>query len=106
MIATDSSPPSDSCDRILCYYVNQTVQLQRVCLANDLVESFDRMIFPKERFLFAASPDAVLEIHSHDQPIVETISCLQLKVTERDALPLTLLPTSLDSATQPSLIEE
>lgn len=62
----DFAPNWDSkhSERILCCYVNSTSFLQIARSANVSNWYFERVIFPGERLLFEALPDAQLEIHT------------------------------------------
>lgn len=58
--------------------------------------SFERMIFPRQRFLFEAIPNALLEIHGGaiaGEILLNKIPCLNLQVSERSraAVGLSLL---------------
>ncbi len=89
MTQLSSALPSDSPDRCLCYYVNATSQLQMVRISHPVTGRFERMIFPGQRLLFEASPDALLEIHAHratSPSLLAQIPCQQLRVQENLAL--------------------
>jgi Domain of unknown function (DUF1830) len=88
LLAMTNSPsvPSDSTDRILCYYANATNELQRVCIKNSSNGCFERIIFPGQRVFFEARPDALLEIHartSANTTLLDQIPCHHLRVNER-----------------------
>lgn len=79
------SLPSDHDCRILCCYVNTTSQIQIARIVNIPNWYFERTIFPGQRLLFAALPDAQLEIHMSmmTNPIQsDRISCSCLRVYE------------------------
>lgn len=50
--------------RILCSYVNATNVLQIVRITNIPNWHFERVVFPGQRLLFEALPEAQLEIHT------------------------------------------
>jgi hypothetical protein len=56
--------PSEQPGKILCAYVNATSQIQIARSANVPNWYFERVIFPGQRLLFEAPPDAQLEIHT------------------------------------------
>jgi hypothetical protein len=88
MTQLSSAPPSDRTDRFLCYYINATSQLQMARITNLPDWRFERMIFPGQRLLFEAPPDALLEIHIHGaaaMSLFAQIPCLQLRVYEKIA---------------------
>jgi hypothetical protein len=70
-------------DRILCYYFNATSKIQIIRSGQSPNWYFNRVVFPKERLLFEALPDAVLEIYEDtENTIKDSISCAYLRVNE------------------------
>ncbi len=70
---------------ITCWYVNQTRQLQVIRMGDIPGQSWERVVFPKQRLLFHALPDACLEVYGSEsgQPIfIEQLLCSQLKCVE------------------------
>jgi len=68
---------------ILCLYVNATSQIQIARLADVKDCSFERVVFPGQRFFFEAVPDAELEINTSVngyEVLAEKISCESLQV--------------------------
>jgi len=55
---------SEHFEQILCCYVNATSFLQIARSTKISNRDFERVIFPGERLLFEALPDAQLEIHT------------------------------------------
>lgn len=49
---------------ILCYYVNRTHQIQMARIANLPKCKFEKVVFPQQRLMFEALPDAILEVHT------------------------------------------
>jgi hypothetical protein len=85
MMSASASPLSAFPKRILCYYVNTSAYLQRVCLANIADQELERVIFPQQRFLFEAQSEALLEVYTwltSGNMTLDQIPCLQLKVNE------------------------
>ncbi|MBD2021499.1 DUF1830 domain-containing protein [Leptolyngbya sp. FACHB-36] len=90
--------PTPWSDRILCCYVNTTTQLQQARIEHVSGGLFERLVFPQQRLLFEAVPDAVLEIYIHianSASLLEQIPCLRLQVNE---LPAEITPAHPDSA--------
>ncbi|MBD2308984.1 DUF1830 domain-containing protein [Chroococcidiopsis sp. FACHB-1243] len=81
MSGTLASQTSQS-SKILCFYMNATSQSQILRIA-DASNWFERVVFPGQRFMFEAKPEARLEIHT-GLPISSTLSdkipCIQLRV--------------------------
>lgn len=55
--------PSNQDCRILCCYFNATSKIQIVRITNIPNWYFERTVFPKQRLLFEALPDAQMEVH-------------------------------------------
>lgn len=69
----------------LCYYANTTGQLQVARIINGVSCQSESVVFPGQRWLFEALPDAWLEIYvgATDQiRLLERISCLRLQVVD------------------------
>lgn len=60
------SPARDAreSEQMLCYYTNTTRQIQIVRSANTEKYCFERVVFPGQRLLFEATPEAQIEIHT------------------------------------------
>lgn len=85
MVLTSTSLPDSVSDRILCYYVNLSDRLQIARIRNVPGLRFERLIFPNQRLLFEATPEALLEIDfgtTQNSAPLQQISCLQLQVIE------------------------
>ncbi len=77
--------PSDSCDRLLCCYVNATNQIQIARITNIPNWYFERVVFPGQRLLFETLPQAYLEIHTGMMAsaiLSDTVACSSLCVPE------------------------
>lgn len=77
--------PYDENDGIVCCYVNATSQIQIARITNISNWYFERVIFPGQRLVFEALPEALLEIHSGMMAsaiLSDTIPCQQLSVSE------------------------
>ncbi|MDV2992708.1 MAG: hypothetical protein N4J56_002362 [Chroococcidiopsis sp. SAG 2025] len=70
---------------VLCCYANTTNSLQVVRITNIPHWWFERVVFPGQRLLFEAVPDARLEIHTGAATgsiLSDKISCDRLRVGE------------------------
>lgn len=81
--------PSENNISILCCYVNATSQIQIVRISNILNWYFERVVFPGQRLVFEAVPEAILEIHSGMMAsaiLTDKIVCDRLKMEEETNL--------------------
>ncbi len=60
----DPLPPDNEKQQILCCYVNATSHIQIARITNIPNWYFERVVFPGQRLVFEALPEAQLEIHS------------------------------------------
>lgn len=75
--------PKDSSDPILCCYINATSQIQIARITNIPNWYFERVVFPGQRLVFEAMPQAQLEIHTGMMAsaiLSDTMACQRLKV--------------------------
>lgn len=85
--------PSNSKDAIVCCYVNATNHIQVARITNIPNWYFERVIFPGQRLVFEALPEAHLEIHCGMMAsaiLADTISCDRLQV--EDAMVAAFIP--------------
>ncbi len=99
MVQSLPASPENCSDLILCYYENATKQMQLVRIANvptnnslnhnkshsnRFNQGYERVVFPGQRLLFEALPDALLEVHACAAPhaLLAGIPCSRLKVKE------------------------
>ena len=71
--------------RILCWYLNTTSQVQIARITNIPNWYFERTVFPGERFLFEALPEAQLEVCRSTEAggiVCERTLCDRLRVEE------------------------
>ena len=71
--------------RILCWYLNNTNKVQIARITNIPNWYFERTVFPGERFLFEALPEAQLEVCRSGETgaiVCERILCDRLRVEE------------------------
>jgi hypothetical protein len=71
----------NSSTRFLCSYTNVTRHLEIIRIKNIPDLHLERVIFPGERLMFEAVPEAQIEIQFHDSLRV-VVPCHQLRVTE------------------------
>lgn len=75
---------SEQSEKILCCYVNATSKIQIARIANISNWYFERVVFPGQRLLFEALPNAQLEIHTGmtiTAILSDQISCNHLRVS-------------------------
>lgn len=68
---------------ILCFYKNTTDKIQIAKISNFKNCYFEQVIFPAEKILFNAFPEAELEIYTDSMisaVLIEKIICSQLQV--------------------------
>ncbi|WP_254564305.1 DUF1830 domain-containing protein [Oscillatoria sp. HE19RPO] len=82
-VKTDNAFP-----HILCFYRNSTPYLQILKLINSKDFELERVLFPQERLMFTAVPEAQLEITTCQKGVPgrpERISCDRLQVQVSDS---------------------
>lgn len=75
--------PSDGSKSILCCYINATSKIQVARITNIADWYFERVVFPGQRLIFEALPNAQLEIHTGMMAsaiLSDTISCDRLMI--------------------------
>lgn len=80
----DSLPPEHS-ERIFCCYINTTGQIQIARITDITNWYFERVVFPGQRLMFEAPPEAHLEIHSgklSSAILSDKIPCTALHIKE------------------------
>ena len=85
--------PSNSTNPILCCYVNATNHIQIARITNVSNWYFERVVFPGQRLVFEALPDAQLEIHCGMMAsaiLSDTIPCDRLCIQEELSPPFDL----------------
>lgn len=76
--------PSEQSERILCFYANNTSQIQIVRIINIPNWEFERVIFPGQRLLFESVLEAQLQIYTcitGKAIFLNEITCNYLSVT-------------------------
>ncbi len=77
--------PSDSSNPIVCCYVNATNRIQVARISNIANWYFERVVFPGQRLIFEAMPEALLEIHCGMMAsaiLADTIPCDRLQIED------------------------
>lgn len=77
--------PTTPSNPILCCYVNATSSIQVARITNIANWYFERVVFPGQRLVFEAFPEAVLEIHTGMMAsaiLSDQIPCSRLSVQE------------------------
>jgi hypothetical protein len=83
MTQTFTALPVQLTNRIFCYYTNGSQQLQIARITNVPGWQFERLIFPGQRLIFEAIPEALLTIDAGDSTTPpQQIACVQLQVRE------------------------
>lgn len=80
--------PNDKRDPLLCCYVNATNKIQVARITNIEHWYFERVVFPGQRLVFEALPEALLEIHTGMMAsaiLSDTIPCKRLSVEESNS---------------------
>ncbi|NER32827.1 MAG: DUF1830 domain-containing protein [Oscillatoria sp. SIO1A7] len=75
--------PADFSNYILCCYVNASSKMQIARITNVPNWYFERVVFPGQRLVFEAPPEALLEIHKGSMAsaiLGDTISCDRLQI--------------------------
>ncbi len=79
--------PTGQRNILLCCYVNATSQIQVVRSTNIDNWYFERVVFPGQRLVFEAVPQALLEIHTGMMAsaiLSDTIPCQRLSINDGD----------------------
>jgi hypothetical protein len=77
--------PNGHRNGILCCYVNATSHIQVARISNVTNWYFERVVFPGQRLVFEALPEALLEIHTGMMAsaiLSDTIPCDRLCITD------------------------
>ncbi|MCU0534597.1 MAG: DUF1830 domain-containing protein [Hydrococcus sp. Prado102] len=77
--------PNEHRNSILCCYVNATNQIQIARITNIAKWYFERVVFPGQRLVFEALPEALLEIHTGMMAsaiLSDTIPCDRLSIND------------------------
>lgn len=82
LLGTESSIQES--DKVLCYYTNDTTNIQIMRAMSEAKCLFERIVFSKERILFATLPESYLEIYSPliDGTRLSRIDCKLLQINK------------------------
>jgi hypothetical protein len=89
--------PSDTKGYALCCYVNATSKIQVVRITNIANWYFERVVFPGQRLVFEAVPQALLEVHTGMMAsaiLADTIPCDRLRIESELEADFDLEPTT------------
>jgi Domain of unknown function (DUF1830) len=95
--------PDDSTNPILCCYVNATSKIQIARITDVPNWYFERVVFPGQRLVFEALPQAHLEIHCGVMAsaiLADTLPCDRLRIESELESGLKAEPV-LQDATEP-----
>ena len=90
--------PAATTDSMICCYVNATSQIVVARITNIPNWYFERVVFPGQRLVFEALPEALLEIHTGMMAsaiLSDTIPCHKLGVSEKTDSQLKSAPKQL-----------
>ncbi len=85
MLSNLQAPTTKSISKMLCYYTNSTRKMQIIRVTNSGKSDLEKIVFPRQRILFEAIPEAQLEIYTSlagEQKIAQIIPCQKLQVEE------------------------
>jgi hypothetical protein len=80
---TSETSQTNGDDMMLCYYANHTENMQNLRMKNWESKPFERIVFPKQRILFTAMPQAYLEISTNyagKGTVSRQVSCDTLRI--------------------------
>lgn len=87
MFGTTSPNPAASSQQQLCYYCNHTSKVQVGLIPNSQGQHLEQILFPGQRWMFWANPDAILEIYDSEDLAnaqIQRFTCQDLRVLEVD----------------------
>ncbi len=87
MQTLDAIPDKKRSGRLTCSYINATSSIQVARITNIDNWYFERVVFPGQRLIFEAVPEAKLEIHTGmmaSSILADTIPCEKLRVRETE----------------------
>lgn len=85
MQTLDAVPDVHGGQRMTCCYINVTSLIQVARITNIENWYFERVVFPGQRLMFTALPQAKLEIHTGmmaSSILADTLDCVDLAVEE------------------------
>lgn len=81
-----SEMPNQAALPILCYYINDTNNIQNIRVTCGSACYLERIVFAKERVLFEASLESYLEVYSQQPngPTLDKIDCKLFQVHRKE----------------------
>ncbi|ASC69649.1 Cobalamin biosynthesis protein GTP-binding protein [Halomicronema hongdechloris C2206] len=76
--------PTTADQQVLCCYQNHSSKIQVIRIADIPDQYFERVVFPGQRLMFEAIPEARLEVHTGSPVgaiLADTIPCDRIRVT-------------------------
>lgn len=95
MQTLDAIPVISKSSCITCCYINATNSIQVARISNIENWYFERVVFPGQRLIFEAFPEAKLEIHTGvmaSSVLADSFSCEDLKLDHLDPYPVVMVP--------------
>ena len=83
--------PNTPANSIVCCYFNASSSIQVVRITNIENWYFERVVFPGQRLVFEALPEAMLEIHTGMMAsaiLSDQIPCARLAIKEAETSPI------------------
>ena len=99
--------PANQSESTLCCYVNATSKMQIVRITNIHDWYFERVVFPGQRLMFEAMPEAQLEIHTGMMAsaiLSDTIPCDRLVVDPAEQTPWEKQVTTGAESSEPATV--
>ncbi|MCC5638054.1 DUF1830 domain-containing protein [Nostoc sp. CHAB 5844] len=103
----DSLPPEQS-GKTLCCYMNATSKIQIARISNISNWYFERVVFPGQRLVFEAPPEAHMEIHTGMMAsaiLSDTIPCDRLAVNEPSSIEFNTDSVTLDPISKKPIVQ-
>ncbi|AFY43306.1 DUF1830 domain-containing protein [Nostoc sp. PCC 7107] len=103
----DSLPPEQS-GKILCCYINATSKIQVARISNISNWYFERVVFPGQRLVFEAPPEAHMEIHTGMMAsaiLSDTIPCDRLAIHEPSSSDFNTDSVTLDPISKKPIVQ-
>ncbi|MFB2898713.1 DUF1830 domain-containing protein [Aerosakkonemataceae cyanobacterium BLCC-F50] len=83
MIETFEATLANTVEELLCFYTNDSTEMQIIRLENNPNSKLERIVFPSEKLLFVGEEKAQLEIYTGNKGkeiLFDTIPCASLRV--------------------------
>lgn len=83
LVSSEKALASEQESQILCCYINNSHQIQIIRIKNIPNFYFERVVFPSQRLMFYAEPEAKIEIHTSKvvtSILADVIPCDKLRI--------------------------